>query len=98
MSVDGGSPGTRPGRHPPRMPGEPWFTDAHQEQVTWSRATGVEEHVADIATHSWALLSTPDERDAVFAAVRGLLRERVADADGRFTMPMRTIVWRARRA
>lgn len=89
---------TAGGGTPPRMPGEPWFTDAHQEQVTWSRATGVEEHVADIATHSWALLSTPDERDAVFAAVRGLLRERVADADGRFTMPMRTIVWRARRA
>ncbi len=86
------------GGDPARLPDEPWFTDAHQEQVTWSRATGVEEHVADIATHSWAMLSTPAERDAVFAAVRAFLTGRVADADGRFAMPMRTIVWRARRA
>ncbi len=86
------------GGGPARLPGEPWFTDAHQERVTWSRPTGVEEHLADIATHSWSLLSTPAERDAVFGAVRGFLVDRVADADGRFTMPMRTIVWRARRA
>ncbi|MEU8492993.1 hypothetical protein [Pseudonocardia alni] len=78
-------------------PGSPWFVDDGEDRVTWDRPTTVDEHLADIATHSWALRSTPQDRDAVFAAAREFLTGQVADADGRFTMPMRTIVRRSRK-
>ncbi|MFG1634012.1 class I SAM-dependent methyltransferase [Pseudonocardia alni] len=78
-------------------PGSPWFVDDGEDRVTWDRPTTVDEHLADIATHSWALRSAPQDRDAVSAAAREFLTGRVADADGRFTMPMRTIVRRSRK-
>lgn len=78
-------------------PGAPWFVDDTEDRVTWSRPTTVDEHLADLATHSWALLGTPADRDAVFAALRDFLTGRVADAGGGFTLPMRTVVRRSRR-
>ncbi|MEV1294269.1 class I SAM-dependent methyltransferase [Pseudonocardia sp. NPDC049635] len=80
----------------PRYPGSPWFGEPVEARIAWERPTTVEAHLADLATHSWALLSSPADREALFGVVRGFLSERIADPDGAFVMPMRTIVRRSR--
>lgn len=59
-----------------------------------TRAT-VETLLPTLATHSWALLSTPTERDAAFARIRAHLAGHPATAGGEFTSPLVIDVLRA---
>ncbi len=59
--------------------------------------TGTERLLATMATHSWALASDPDGRDAAFAQVRAYLAERPETSSGDFVLPMTTEVLRALR-
>ena len=59
--------------------------------------TGTEQLLATLATHSWALVSEPGERDAAFAQIRAYLAERPETSSGDFVLPMTTDVLRALR-
>ncbi len=59
--------------------------------------TTAEGLLATVATHSWALLSDPAERDAVFARMRRYLAERPETSSGEFVLPMATEALRALR-
>ena len=48
-----------------------------------------------VATHGFAIASTPAERERLLADVRAL-GERVADADGRLELPYRCYAFRFR--
>lgn len=49
------------------------------------------------ATHSWALIAGPAERDAAFARLRAYLAERPETSAGSFTFPLVTVVVRTLR-
>lgn len=53
--------------------------------------------VDTIATHSWALIAEPAERDAALARMRAYLVERPETSSGAFTLPMFTDVVRTLR-
>ena len=53
--------------------------------------------VANIATHSHLLVMDQAERAGLLARIEGLLRSRPETSDGEFTLPMVTVVLRARR-
>ena len=59
--------------------------------------TTTENLLAMVATHSWALLSEPADRDASFARMRAYLADRPETASGEFVLPMATQVLRALR-
>lgn len=59
--------------------------------------TTVDGLVATVATHSWALLSDPGDRDAAFARIRSYLAERPETSAGEFELPLVTAVLRALR-
>ncbi|HEX4249336.1 MAG TPA: class I SAM-dependent methyltransferase [Pseudonocardia sp.] len=66
----------------------------HSQRLT------VEGLVDVLGTHSWALISTPEEREAAFDRVRRYFAERpelVTGPDGVFEMPLCTLVLRALR-
>lgn len=60
-------------------------------------ATTTDGLVATLATHSWALVSEPADRDAAFARVRAYLSERPETAGGEFVLPVVTEALRALR-
>ena len=80
-----------------RMPGAPHFGPAQRYEIRWSRPRTTDSFLADIATHSWALISGPAEREAAFARVRAYLAGRPETASGEFEVPMVTLVWRTLR-
>jgi hypothetical protein len=54
-----------------------------------------------LGTHSWALLTEPDELKVIFERVRAYFAARPAlsdGPDGAFDLPLRTMVFRAVRA
>jgi SAM-dependent methyltransferase len=53
--------------------------------------------LANLATHSWALLSEPADRDATFARMRDYLARRPETSSGEFVLPMLTEVLRVSR-
>jgi hypothetical protein len=53
--------------------------------------------VANIATHSHLLVMDEAERAGLLARIEGLLRSRPGTSSGEFTLPMVTVVLRARR-
>lgn len=53
--------------------------------------------MANIATHSHLLVMDQAERAGLLARIEGLLRSRPETSDGEFTLPMVTVVLRARR-
>jgi hypothetical protein len=57
----------------------------------------VDELIATLATHSWALVAEPAERDAALARARAYLAERPETKAGEFELPLVTDVLRARR-
>ena len=79
------------------LPGRPWFGPAEQTLVPWSRPHTTEDLLAEQRTHSWALTADPADREAVLDRLRGFLASCPETAAGRFDLPMRTIVQRARR-
>lgn len=59
--------------------------------------TTMEGLVAAVATHSWALIADPADRDVSLARLRAYLAERPETSGGGFTLPMITEVVRTLR-
>ncbi len=59
--------------------------------------TTAERLIATVATHSWALISDPADRDAALARIRDYLATRPETSAGAFEMPLVTAVLRALR-
>src|SRR6478672_6108417 len=59
--------------------------------------TTIDGFVETIATHSWALIADPRDRDASLARMRAYLAERPETSPGAFTLPMVTDVVRTLR-
>jgi SAM-dependent methyltransferase len=82
------------------LPTLAWFSPSVRAEFTHSRRLTVDGFVDVLGTHSWALVSTPEERAEVYARVRAYL----AGPDGpdigpggTFELPLRTAVFRAER-
>ncbi len=60
-------------------------------------STTVEGLVDATATHSWALVADPTDRDAVFDRLRAYLAERPETSSGSFVLPLVTTVVRTLR-
>lgn len=59
--------------------------------------TSTAQLLATVATHSWALVSEPADRDAALARIRGYLDERPETSSGEFVLPLLTQVLRTLR-
>ncbi len=80
-----------------RFPPHPAFTAPERARFRWGVPTTVDGLLATLATHSWALVSTPADRDAAFARVRDYLSGRPGTASDAFTLPVVTAGLRALR-
>jgi SAM-dependent methyltransferase len=89
--------GLPPEHRPPAFPEH--YAFAPSEHATFANPlhTTTDELVATLATHSWALVSEPADRDATFARIRAYLAERPETSTGEFVLPMGTEVLRALR-
>jgi len=63
----------------------------------FTRETTIDGLVATLSTHSWALTSTDEEREAAFGRLRAYLAGRPETAGGSFRLPLFTLVARALR-
>lgn len=77
------------------LPPHPAFDPAEQAQFPSATPTTVDALLATLATHSWALLSTPADRDAAFARIRAYLAGHPATSGDGFVLPVVTDVLRA---
>lgn len=84
--------GARP--DPPDWPG---FGPCERAEFRHAQRLTIDGLVATIATHSWALVSEPAERERTFAAVRAYLASRPETSRGEFDLPLVTTVLRATR-
>jgi SAM-dependent methyltransferase len=80
-----------------RLPLHPAFTPSQRREFRWGAPTTVDGLLATLATHSWALISEPADREAAFARIRDYLAGRPETASGAFTLPVVTTVLRALR-
>ncbi|HZA18784.1 MAG TPA: class I SAM-dependent methyltransferase [Pseudonocardiaceae bacterium] len=76
------------------VPEHPAFDEPEQRQFCWRWPRTIDSFLATVSTHSWALVSSPEERAAALAAIRRFLEERAATRNGAFELPMRTHVLR----
>lgn len=91
-------PGVPVGREREDLPGAPWFAPTERAEFPHSQRLTVDGLIDVLATHSWALISTPEQRDGAFDRVRRYFAGRPALAtgpDGAFELPLRTAVFRA---
>jgi SAM-dependent methyltransferase len=86
----GSAPEDAPPRHPAFGPSE------HQRFVN-PVPTTIDGLVSAIATHSWALIADPADRETSLARLRAYLAERPETSGGAFTLPMVTEVVRTLR-
>ncbi|MCW0214169.1 MAG: class I SAM-dependent methyltransferase [Pseudonocardia sp.] len=75
----------------------PDFTGVEVERFPHGVRTTVDGLVETLATHSWALVAGPAERDAAFARMRAYLAGRPEAAAGGFTLPLVTLTARTLR-
>lgn len=78
----------------PDLDAGPGFGPVHTAAFEYRRATTVDGLVATLSTHSWALVSTPADRDAAFDRMRRYLASRPEVPAGGFELPMVTRVLR----
>lgn len=76
------------------VPEHPAFDEPEQRQFCWRWPRTIDSFLATVSTHSWALVSSPEERAAALAAIRRFLEEHPATRHGAFELPMRTQVLR----
>ena len=92
--------GAGPGRHrrsASACPTHPAFGASETRRFANPVPTTIDGFVETIATHSWALIADPVERDASLARMRAYLAERPETSPGAFTLPMVTEVVRTLR-
>jgi SAM-dependent methyltransferase len=90
-------PGIENGGVPPVFAAHDAFAPSESARFANPIRTGTEQLLATLATHSWALVSEPGERDAAFAQIRAYLAGRPETSSGDFVLPMTTDVLRALR-
>jgi SAM-dependent methyltransferase len=92
-------PGVPQGSDRSELPGLGLFELAGRREFDYTRRLTVERLINELATHSWALVSTEAERDGVFERIREYFasRSELVAEDGTLELPMRTLVARALR-
>ncbi len=78
-------------------PTNPSFGPAERHTFPNPVPMTAEGMVRTVATHSWALVAEPAERDAAFARLRAYLAARPETSSGAFTVPLVTTVARVLR-
>lgn len=78
-------------------PAIPAFGAPERHDFPNAVATTTEGLVRMVATHSWALIAEPAEREAAFDRLRAYLAARPETSSGAFTLPLVTTVARALR-
>ncbi len=84
-----------PGRGFAEVPEHPAFGELEQRQFCWHWSRTIDSFLATVSTHSWALVSRPEERAAALAAIRCFLEQHPVTRNGAFELPMRTLVHRS---
>ncbi len=79
------------------MPEHPAFSGPQQRRFRWRWPRTTESLLENVSTHSWALISSPEQRTAAFGAIRRFLEQHPATSDGAFELPMQTLVLRTTR-
>lgn len=91
-------PGVPSGGARDDLPATPDFEPSEKAEFGHSQRLTVDGLIDVLGTHSWALISTPEERAEAYARIRTYLatRPEVGTAsDGTFELPLRTAVFRA---
>jgi SAM-dependent methyltransferase len=78
-------------------PHDPAFGRTETRRFANPVSTTIDGFVETIATHSWALIADPRDRDASLARMRAYLAARPETSPGAFTLPMVTDVVRTLR-
>lgn len=79
------------------LPEHPAFAASEHRRFPNPVPTTVDGLIATLATHSWALVAEPAERDAAFARMQDYLAARPETSAGGFELPLVTEVLRALR-
>jgi SAM-dependent methyltransferase len=85
------------GRGFAEVPEHPAFGGSQQRRFRWHWPRTIDSLVETVSTHSWALVSVPDQRAAALVAIRRFLEAHPATRDGAFELPMQTLVLRKTR-
>jgi SAM-dependent methyltransferase len=91
-------PGVPVGRSREDLPGAPAFSATERAEFGHSQRLTVDGLIDVLGTHSWALISTPEQRAGAFDRVRRYFAGRpelATGSDGEFELPLRTAVFRA---
>lgn len=75
----------------------PAFGKPTRRRFRWRWPRTIDSLLATMSTHSWVLVSEPDESAAALAAIRRFLEQHPATRQGAFELPMQTLVQRATR-
>jgi SAM-dependent methyltransferase len=78
-------------------PRDPAFGASETRRFANPVPTTIDAFVETVATHSWALIADPRQRDASLARMRAYLAARPETSPGAFTLPMVTDVVRTLR-
>jgi SAM-dependent methyltransferase len=73
------------------------FGEPEQRQFRWRWPRTIDSLLATVSTHSWAVISSPQERTAALWTIRRFLEQHPATCDGAFELPMQTVVQRIAR-
>lgn len=79
------------------VPEHPAFGSRQERCFRWRWPRTIDSLLETASTHSWALTSAPDQRNASFRSIRGFLEHHPATRDGSFELPMQTLVLRTTR-
>lgn len=85
------------GREFADAPEHPAFSKPTQRRFCWRWPRTIDSLLETVSTHSWALVSRPEERAAALVAIRRFLEQHPATRGGAFELPMQTLVQRTTR-
>ncbi len=74
----------------PSLPAHPAFGHSRHRRHPNPVRTTVDGLLAALATHSWALVADPEQRERAFAGLRGYLAGRPETGSGEFELPLVT--------
>lgn len=79
------------------VPEHPAFDAPQLREFRWRWPRTIDSLLDTVSTHSWAVTSPPDQRDASFAVIRRFLERHPSTRGGSFELPMQTLVLRTTR-
>jgi SAM-dependent methyltransferase len=79
------------------VPEHPAFGDPQLRGFRWRWPRTIDSLLDTVSTHSWAVTSSPDQRAAMFTAIRRFLEAHPCTREGSFELPMQTLVLRTTR-